>query len=1275
MKIRIFFLILLISQFVESQVTIVSDGLNNSSSLFVVAGGAYYTGNSAAGDRPATSPFAAEGTHGWGLSNGGASLLSSNINTTGYSIVTATFRLASFSIGSTGNGADVADIVTVEVSPNGGTNWYSTVRVLGNANAYWSFSSGTGNASTAYDGDASPVDFAPAAGGSRTTDGYSTVTISSLPSTTNLKFRFTLLNNSANERWVVDDFKLIGADSEINIQGNGVNITDGDTTPSTTDNTDFGLVAVGSSTNRPFVIQNTGTGALTLTSASPYVSISGANAADFSVSIMPSTPVAALTGSSTFEITFTPSASGLRTATVSIANNDTNENPYDFTIQGTGTVCTSAVISSVYPTSGPQGTIVTVNASSGNLTSASALVGGVAATVLSSSPTKLVLVVPAGASSGGILITDTQPCTATTAFTYIDKSLTSCEGSSGVYTDLIISEIYDAQAGSGGVIELYNGTAAPIDMGAGQYKLRRYANFTDTGAPAIEVSLTGVIAAGQIIMIRADATVICAAQVGTPYGTLGSGFNADDRIDLTKGAGNTVIDRVRTRNNVGFTMIRISLTGPSATFNDADWNSNDTESCSNLGIFDSTPPIAPIINVQPTLSLNCTSSTAAMSVTASEGFVGSNSLTYNWFALAPNTTNWVDLFASPLAGHTGANTATLNVSSLTSYDGYQYYCQVRENTSTCYKATVAVQIYNGTLIWNGTDWRDVNNISGTPSLTKPVIIAANYNTGIHGSFSACSVTVAATYNATVAANTYINIQNGLTVLGTFDIKDTGALCQIDDSGINTGNITMDRSTSSPIVKMDYVYWSSPIKNFNVSNISPNTMAGYIFKWNPILPNPNGGQGYWVSAVGDAMIPGKGYIVRGPNDFIAPQVFSMQFANNTADFGKPNNGIITPTISRGDMTTTTLGSYTSANGVALSEIDDNWNLVGNPYPSAISVFEFLKYNAVDYPIIDGFVKIWTHGTPPVSPNNPFYASYQYNYSNFDFIVHNGTATLSGPLGFNGFIAAGQGFIVSMNEGNRLDSTLTFNNSMRVRGVNDNVQFFRQTSANHTQETTSRSRIWLDLVNASGVSARTVVGYLPEATNAKDVLYDAFIKLDPSQNIYSLIADQTMCIQGRSAFDNNDSVPLGVVLPTADQYRIAIGAVDGIFENGQQIFLKDKIMHTIHDLRQSPYTFNSEITGQINDRFELVYQNQTLSNDTFETSNPQVIVTSNSNEVTVQSSMEMVSVEVYDLLGRMLCVKSNLSVKQLFIQSLMPNQQTLIVKVKLNSGQVVTKKIIF
>jgi hypothetical protein len=114
-------------------------------------------------------------------------------------------RLASFSIGSTGNGADAADIVTVEVSPNGGSNYFSTVRVLGNSNSTWAYSS-SGNASTAYDGDATPVGF-------NATTGYGTITITGIPSANNVRIRITLLNDNAAERWVIDDFKVTGTAS------------------------------------------------------------------------------------------------------------------------------------------------------------------------------------------------------------------------------------------------------------------------------------------------------------------------------------------------------------------------------------------------------------------------------------------------------------------------------------------------------------------------------------------------------------------------------------------------------------------------------------------------------------------------------------------------------------------------------------------------------------------------------------------------------------------------------------------------------------------------------------------------------------------------------------------------------------------------------------------------------------------------------------------------------------------------------------------------------
>ncbi|MGC6430551.1 MAG: choice-of-anchor D domain-containing protein [Jejuia sp.] len=163
---------------------------------------------------------------------------------------------------------------------------------------------------------------------------------------------------------------------EINIQGNGNTIADNDTTPSGTDDTDFGSAVASSGTvTSTFTIQNLGSAALNLTDASPYVTISGTNAADFTLTANPTTPIAS-SGNTTFSITFAPSAIGLRTATVSIANDDSDENPYTFDIQGTGVAVTySEVIVTVnWPSYAyentaqiyqPDGTLITTITSGG----------------------------------------------------------------------------------------------------------------------------------------------------------------------------------------------------------------------------------------------------------------------------------------------------------------------------------------------------------------------------------------------------------------------------------------------------------------------------------------------------------------------------------------------------------------------------------------------------------------------------------------------------------------------------------------------------------------------------------------------------------------------------------------------------------------------------------------------------------------------------------------------------------------------------------------------
>ncbi|MCF7826809.1 MAG: choice-of-anchor D domain-containing protein, partial [Candidatus Marinimicrobia bacterium] len=123
---------------------------------------------------------------------------------------------------------------------------------------------------------------------------------------------------------------------EIDIQGNGNSILKGDISPSTIDGTDLGSTYItGGTVSHAFTIANTGDANLLL-SGSPVVAISGSHASNFTVTTQPTSPVSGRS-SKTFVIRFAPSAVGLRSATVTIANNDSNENPYTFAIQGTGT--------------------------------------------------------------------------------------------------------------------------------------------------------------------------------------------------------------------------------------------------------------------------------------------------------------------------------------------------------------------------------------------------------------------------------------------------------------------------------------------------------------------------------------------------------------------------------------------------------------------------------------------------------------------------------------------------------------------------------------------------------------------------------------------------------------------------------------------------------------------------------------------------------------------------------------------------------------------------
>jgi uncharacterized delta-60 repeat protein len=93
----------------------------------------------------------------------------------------------------------------------------------------------------------------------------------------------------------------------------------------------FGRVLTIDSTNLTFVITNMGVADLT----GLNISIDGLNASEFLVTASPASTLAP-NASTPFTIQFTPGGEGLRVATLHIASNDSDENPYDIVLAGTG---------------------------------------------------------------------------------------------------------------------------------------------------------------------------------------------------------------------------------------------------------------------------------------------------------------------------------------------------------------------------------------------------------------------------------------------------------------------------------------------------------------------------------------------------------------------------------------------------------------------------------------------------------------------------------------------------------------------------------------------------------------------------------------------------------------------------------------------------------------------------------------------------------------------------------------------------------------------------
>ncbi|CAM2772096.1 Concanavalin A-like lectin/glucanases superfamily protein [Flavobacterium succinicans] len=518
-----------------------------------------------------------------------------------------------------------------------------------------------------------------------------------------------------------------------------------------------------------------------------------------------------------------------------------------------------------------------------------------------------------------------------------------------------------------------------------------------------------------------------------------------------------------------------------------------------------------------------------------------------------------------------------------------------------------------------------------PTSDSNLIIADDYTST--SNLNGCVCTVNEGVTMTIKSGHTLTIVKEVTTKGKLILENNASLVQTTNAK-NSGAIEY-RRTSSPMKNFDYTYWSSPVIGQTAKLLSPNTLWDKYHKYDPLKG--------WVNDDG-LMAPGVGFIIRTPKPGVYgapyPETVAMPYKQPVAFKGIPNNG-----------------DYEFKVGA------DQYNLIGNPYPSAIDAKRFMETNK---DIIHGALYFWTHNT--AITNNDYQAD---DYATFNITGGTGTAASkanTGGVAPKGFIAAGQSFFV----GNTAAGSFKFTNAMRVSG--NNSQFFNLSK--NLEVEVEKHRVWLNLTNSGGAFKQLLVGYISGATNDFDNLYDG-PSFDGQEfvDFYSVNKGQNLTIQGRALpFSDKDEVPLGYRSTIEGTFNISIDHRDGALA-GQEIWLEDKETNAIHDLSRSDYSFTA-IKGVENDRFVLKYYNNQLGTEDNVLEDKKLIVSVKNKIITINSSGEAIEkVQIFDLLGRKLYDKSKINEQKWSIASLRSSKQVLIVRTTLANGAVKSNKIIF
>ena len=418
------------------------------------------------------------------------------------------------------------------------------------------------------------------------------------------------------------------------------------------------------------------------------------------------------------------------------------------------------------------------------------------------------------------------------------------------------------------------------------------------------------------------------------------------------------------------------------------------------------------------------------------------------------------------------------------------------------------------------------------------------------------------------------------------IQGTGSIISGDASSIVYRQTGFAGNTTS--------HWSSPYSNGQ--DLNDDLTGEYVW----IYKNGEDDNEDYLRIPGTlSMEQAKGYTVYNAKD--------ISFSENADKLGNGNVNI----------------SFTHS---ADTDTDtERFYLVGNPYPSAISAFEFLNHNVANNDIL---------GTIYVFSQQNAFGSYNREADNIAINLMGSssapqTNNISDVYDFGDFfIASCQGFFVVKDIEDAIDADesetcfVEFNNSMRGGSSNN---FKSGNSPIHY-------RFWL-MVNDENNYNTCLLGFADDATLDNDNLYDSpHIPSENGLGVYTGIKNTDYLIQGLPPVEDVTArIPVTLSVPKAGEYDLSIVASDG-FPEDKPVYLFDAKRQRYYNLQEENYTHISSNKEIVKDRYYLQFKGRGKPVNILEsTSN---LCGNNYKEALVNDASLLQSSKLYSLDGRLI-----------------------------------------